>query len=168
MGYSRPNGPENSKPLHRTIGSIWRPLRCCWNIFLSLASFFISETRPPESQVCLSRPCGYDVYKWRYMGYGPCSASCLGGRCFIFDAKLLPVSLNWADIQNAPWCRAIGDLPLKVIYHPLYGMNNYVLIWGDRLSCDSLRGSHDSQSPQHLCPILWQLWFICHKIIHTI
>ena len=27
---------------------------------------------------------------------------------------------------------------LKVIYHPLYGMNNYVLIWGDRLSCDPL------------------------------
>ena len=25
---------------------------------------------------------------------------------------------------------------LKVIYHPLYGMNNYVLIWGDWLSCD--------------------------------
>ena len=21
---------------------------------------------------------------------------------------------------------------------------------------------------KHLCPILWQLWFICHKIIHTI
>ena len=36
---------------------------------------------------------------------------------------------------------------LKVIYHPLYGMNNYVLIWGDWLSCDPLRGSHDSQSP---------------------
>ena len=33
---------------------------------------------------------------------------------------------------------------LKVIYHPLYGMNNYVLIWGDWLSCDPLRGSHDS------------------------
>ena len=32
---------------------------------------------------------------------------------------------------------------LKVIYHPLYGMNNYFLIWGDWLSCDSLRGSHD-------------------------
>ena len=49
---------------------------------------------------------------------------------------------------------------LKVIYHPLYGMNNYVLIWGDWLSCDPLRGSHDSQSPhirKHLCPILWQL-----------
>ena len=49
---------------------------------------------------------------------------------------------------------------LKVIYHPLYGMNNYVIIWGDWLSCDSLRGLHDSQSPQirkHLCPILWQL-----------
>ena len=35
-------------------------------------------------------------------------------------------------------------LILKVIYHPLYGMNNYVLIWGDWLSCDPLRGSHDS------------------------
>ena len=49
---------------------------------------------------------------------------------------------------------------VKVIYHPLYGMNNYVLIWGDWLSCDPLRGSHDSQSPhirKHLCPILWQL-----------
>ena len=49
---------------------------------------------------------------------------------------------------------------LKVIYHPLYGMNNYVLIWSDWLSCDPLRGSHDSQSPhiwKHLCPILWQL-----------
>ena len=27
---------------------------------------------------------------------------------------------------------------LKVIYHPLYGMNNNVLIWGDWLSCDPL------------------------------
>ena len=46
--------------------------------------------------------------------------------------------------------------------HPIHG--------GDRLSCDSLRGSHDSHSPhirEHLCPFLWQLWFICHKIIHT-
>ena len=36
-------------------------------------------------------------------------------------------------------------------------MNNYVLIWGDWLSCDPLRGSHDSQSPhirKHLCPHL--------------
>ena len=44
---------------------------------------------------------------------------------------------------------------LKVIYHPLYGMNNYVLIWGDWLSCDPLRGSHDSKSPhirKYLCP----------------
>ena len=38
---------------------------------------------------------------------------------------------------------------LKVIYHPLYGMNNYVLIWDDWLSCDPLRGSHDSQSPPY-------------------
>ena len=36
---------------------------------------------------------------------------------------------------------------LKVIYHPLYGMNNYVLIWGDWLSCELFRGSDDSQSP---------------------
>ena len=36
---------------------------------------------------------------------------------------------------------------LKMIYHPLYGMNNHSLIWGDWLSCDPLRGSHDSQSP---------------------
>ena len=27
-----------------------------------------------------------------------------------------------------------------MIYHPLYGMNNYVLILGDWLSCDLLRG----------------------------
>ena len=33
---------------------------------------------------------------------------------------------------------------LKAIYHPLYGMNNYVLIWSDWLSCDPLRGSHNS------------------------
>ena len=51
---------------------------------------------------------------------------------------------------------------IKVIYHPLYGMNNYVLIWGYWLSYDPLRGSHDGQSPHirkhsHLCPILWQL-----------
>ena len=66
---------------------------------------------------------------------------------------------------------AFVRISLKVIYHPLYGMNHYVLIWGGWLSCDPLRGSHDSQSPhirKRLCPILWQLCFICHKIIHTI
>ena len=38
---------------------------------------------------------------------------------------------------------------------------------GEWLSCES----HDSQSlhiRKHMCPILWQLWFIRHKIIHTI
>ena len=40
------------------------------------------------------------------------------------------------------------NVRLKVIYHPLYGMNNYVHIWGDWLSCDPLRRSHDSQSPK--------------------
>ena len=59
------------------------------------------------------------------------------------------------------------DNVLKVIYHPLYGMNNYVLIWGDWLSCDPLRGSHDNQLPhirKHVCPILWQLWFYLSQI----
>ena len=28
-----------------------------------------------------------------------------------------------------------------------YGLNNYVLLWSDWLSCDPLRWSHDSQSP---------------------
>ena len=41
-----------------------------------------------------------------------------------------------------------------MIYHPLYGMNNYVLIWGDWLSCDPLRGSHNSQSPYIYMDIL--------------
>ena len=34
-------------------------------------------------------------------------------------------------------------------------MNNYVLIWGDWLSCDPFRGSHYTQSPhirKHFCP----------------
>ena len=37
---------------------------------------------------------------------------------------------------------------LKVIYHPLYGMNNDVLIWGDWLSCDPLRGSHEEEEEE--------------------
>ena len=46
---------------------------------------------------------------------------------------------------------------LKVIYHPLYSMNNYVLIWGDWLSCDPLRESHDSKSP-HIWGWLAIMW----------
>ena len=46
---------------------------------------------------------------------------------------------------------------LKVLYHPLYCMNNYVLIWGDWLSCDPLRGSHDSQSPHIFNAPRWSL-----------
>ena len=52
------------------------------------------------------------------------------------------------DICSRRWTMLDLDflciLVLKVIYHPLYGMNNYVLIWGDWLSCNPLRGSHDS------------------------
>ena len=53
---------------------------------------------------------------------------------------------------------------LKETYHPLYSINKfvtnksklpqdgaqvfpYISIWGDWLSCDPRRGSHDSQSP---------------------
>ena len=88
--------------------------------------------------------------------------ACLNAWKFEFESSdLLPPIVNG---EFKGWI-------LKVIYHPLYGMNNYVLIWGDWLSCDPLRGSHDSQLPhirKHLCSILWQLWFICHKSIHTI
>ena len=31
---------------------------------------------------------------------------------------------------------------LKVIYRPIYGLNNYVLIWGDWLSCDPSQSPH--------------------------
>ena len=36
---------------------------------------------------------------------------------------------------------------LKVIYHPLYGMNNYVLIWGDWLSCALSEGHMIANHP---------------------
>ena len=49
------------------------------------------------------------------------------------------------------------EYKLKVIYHLLYGMNNYVLIWGDWLSCDPPRGSHESQSP-HIWGWLSIMW----------
>ena len=47
--------------------------------------------------------------------------------------------------------------------HPIYGVLGYHVTLSE--------GHNDSQSPhirKHLCPILWQLWFIRHKIIHTI
>ena len=59
-------------------------------------------------------------------------------------------SLNGMLSDKAP------SVVLKVIYHPLFGMNIYVLIWGDWLSCDPLRGSHDSQSPPiNTCAPAW-------------
>ena len=103
--------------------------------------------------------------------------SCSLGWSIVFP-DLVPLSfnpLNCLESLSVYWrsrgCFQDADLypytvkpastpALKVIYHPLYGMNNYVLIWGDWLSCDPLKGSHDSRSPhirKHLCPILWQL-----------
>ena len=98
------------------------------------------------------------------------------------------VTLN---LENTLYYKFRRDV-FVLLFDPLYGMNNYVLIWGDWLLCDPLRRSHDSQSPhiwgdwllcdplrrshdsrsphikKHMCPILWQLLFICHKFIHTI
>ena len=62
------------------------------------------------------------------------------------------------------------SLTLKVIYHPIYSMNKFVtnyhkmghkcfLIWGDWLSCDPLRESHDSQSPH-----IWGDWLSCDPL----
>ena len=51
---------------------------------------------------------------------------------------------------------SVFSYTLKVIYHPLYSMNNYGLIWGDWLPWDPLRGSYDSQSPH-----IWGDWLSC-------
>ena len=45
-----------------------------------------------------------------------------GGKCVVSDKPD-----KWSDTSRS-------NIILKVIYHPLYGMNNYVLIWGDWLS----------------------------------
>ena len=83
-------------------------------------------------------------------------------------AKIIIILLS-SDTDNnlsaASLCGTVYLCILKVIYHSLYSMNNFVtnksklprdgaqglLIWGDWLSCDPLRGSHDSQSPHILC-----------------
>ena len=47
--------------------------------------------------------------------------------------------------------------------HPIYGVIGYYVTLSE--------GHMIAQSPhirKHLYPILWQLWFICHKFIHTI
>ena len=78
--------------------------------------------------------------------------------------------VTWLQAETTLLATQLGG-HVKGDLLPLYSMNNDVLLWGDWLSCDPLRGPHDSQSPhikKHLCPILWQLWFICHKYIHTI
>ena len=106
----------------------------------NIAQAFISLSSPTRASCLL-----FIYFRWSWLGYSG-------------NQKGSKVLLTW-------------KVGLKVIYHPLYGMNNYVLIWSDWLSCDPPRGSPDSQSPhirKHVCPIFWQLWFICHKFIHTI
>ena len=73
--------------------------------------------------------------------------------------------------QTQTFTQKVANKHLKVIYHPLYGMNNDVLIWGDWLTRDPFRGSHDSQSPHiwdDCAPACGYFRFICHKIIHTL
>ena len=51
--------------------------------------------------------------------------------------------------------------------HPIYGVIGYhvthseghMIAWGDWLSCDTLRGSHDSQSPH-----IWGDWLSCDPL----
>ena len=74
--------------------------------------------------------------------------------CNVLIDKIIVIKYTSADEVAT----LMAIFTLLNMCHLLYGMNNYVLIWGDWLSCDPLRGSHDSQSPQirkHLCPILW-------------
>ena len=40
-------------------------------------------------------------------------------------------SFEWAQIAGEERPRQSWCYMLKVIYHPLYGMNKYVLIWGE-------------------------------------
>ena len=79
----------------------------------------------------------------------PCSPQTYSAQCH--------TSLAHVQIQETWNIYADAISMLKVIYHPLYGMNNYVLIWVDWLSCDPLRGSHDSQSP-HIWRWLAIMW----------
>ena len=61
----------------------------------------------------------------------------------IVAGSYLGVMSEWLIMYLNVWAYMLTWTNLKVIYHLLYGMNNYVLIWSDWLSCDPLRGSHD-------------------------
>ena len=68
-----------------------------------------------------------------------------------YETVVLAFLLTWL-VGIVSWETVLYDylmpswISLKVIYHLLYGMSNYVLIWGDWLSCDPLRGSHDKET----------------------
>ena len=49
-----------------------------------------------------------------------------------------PGRWTWFGSEVNLFEKCCHRLNLKVIYHPLYGMNIDVLIWGDWLSCDPL------------------------------
>ena len=73
-------------------------------------------------------------------------------------------SLGNSDTMTNQHDQGISSEDLKLIYHPLYSMNKFVTnksklsqdgvqvfpYMPDWLSCDHLRGSHDSQSPPYM------------------
>ena len=67
------------------------------------------------------------------------------------------MTFDLVNQKQNEWTTGDKARKLLVVYHPLYGMNNYVLISGDCLSCDPLKGSHDSQSP-HIWGWLAIMW----------
>ena len=98
---------------------------------------------------------------------------------FFVDIKVNVAAFVYFTFEFARQQRFLWSTKLLQISHFTVSMFSVIIILTVNIiktaslgiSCDPLWGSHDSQSAhirKHLCPILWQLWFICHKIIHTI
>ena len=103
------------------------------------------------SMAMLNMAVGCDLCSCSLVASKSCSC-CTWPFSVLFWARTSSTSLLVAAARSWLSCTCLAwwwkrKQNLKVIYHPLYGMNNYVLIWGDWLSCDPLRRSHDSQSP---------------------
>ena len=75
-----------------------------------------------------------------------------------------PKTHLYVILKQVMTCYVATDKYLKVIYHSLYSMNNFVTNksklpqdMAQVLSCGHLRGSHDSQSPH--------VWLSCDHMI---
>ena len=111
-------------------------------------------------------------------------------RIYVFRGFSKQMKCNWTDNSSSQVYCKVGKLSrsfgrINAINHPITCWSKHIYRWsitpymvwiimslyGVFGYHVTLWGSHDSQSPhirKNLCPILWQLWFICHKIIHTI